>query len=194
IQDARASEAPSGFDGFERGTYTWDPTTKAFTVTTILDTNGDTGLSGANGLSGLTATTLGNYVTLGIPGDGAFSVPLVTGSSAIVGAWVLGDTTAPDSSAVVTFFANGTYLFAQDGPPGDPFGHDGIERGTYTWNQATGAFTATALVDTNGEWGLSDPVGSVTVTVSGNTLTYTDDEGSSTATRVVATPLAPSLA
>jgi len=95
---------------------------------------------------------------------------------------------------VVTFFANGTYLLASDGPSGDPFGHDGIERGTYTWNPATGAFTATAIVDTNGEWGLSHPQGSFTVTVNGNALTISDNEGPHTATRVIAPPLAPSLA
>ena len=34
---------PTGFDGFERGTYTWDPVTKAFTLTDAVDTNGDDG-------------------------------------------------------------------------------------------------------------------------------------------------------
>ena len=195
IQDAPASDAPTGFDGFERGTYTWDPVTKAFTLTTLLDTNGDEGACpGLCGAPGITVTRLGNYLTLNVPGD-AFSVPLVTGSSPIVGAWVIGDTTVADSSAIIAFFANGTYLMAQDGSSGDPTGHDGMERGTYTWNPGTGAFSATTLVDTNGEWGLSNPAGgSATVTVSGNTLTYTDGDGPNVLTRVVAPPLPPSMA
>jgi hypothetical protein len=196
IVNAPATDAPTGFDGFERGTYTWDPVTKAFFLTTILDTNGDEGASGISGVTGITANRLGSIFTAVFPaGGGAFSAPLVAGSSPIVGAWVNGDTTVADSSAIIAFFANGTYLMAQDGPPGDPFGHDGMERGTYTWNEGTGAFTATTLVDTNGEWGLSNPTGgSATVIVSGNTLTYTDGDGPHVFARVVAAPLAPSVA
>jgi len=193
IQDAKASEGPSGVDGFERGTYTWDPVTKAFTVNTLLDINGDLGLSNISGVPGMTVTLLNNIVTINLPG-GAASVPLVTGSSPIVGSWVVGDTTVADSSFIVTFFANGTYLNARDAPPGDPNAFDGIERGTYTWNPGTCAFTATAVVDTNGTAGLSSPQGSVTVSVVGNTLTYSDDAGPITATRVAAAPLPPTLA
>src|SRR6266508_6979256 len=70
IQNAKASEAPSGFDGFERGTYTWNPVTGALTVTTIQHLNGDTGLSGLNGASGLTFTVSGDAATVTIPGEG----------------------------------------------------------------------------------------------------------------------------
>ncbi len=196
IQDAPAADAPTGVDGFERGTYTWDPVTHAFALTTLLDTNGDEGASGISGVSGVTVTMLGNYLTASFPGGGgASSLALATGSSPIVGSWVIGDTTSADSSAVISFFANGTYLMAEDGPPGDPNGQDGMERGTYTWNPGTGAFVATTLLDTNGQWGLSNPAGgSATVTVTGNTLTYTDGAGPSVFTRVVAPPLAPSVA
>ena len=195
IQDAPAADAPTGADGFERGTYTWDPVTKAFALTTLLDTNGDEGASNISGVSGITVTTLGNYLTANLAGGaGAFSTQLVTGSSPIVGTWVGGDTTVADSSAVITFFANGTYLMAQDGPSGDPTGHDGMERGTYTWNAGTGAFSATTLVDTNGEWGLSNPQGSQTLTVSGDTLTIDDGTGPVTLHRVIAAPLVPTMA
>jgi hypothetical protein len=195
IDDALAADAPGAVDGVERGTYTWNPVTKAFTLTTLLDTNGDTGASSFSGSPGMTATSLNNILTLNIPTEGAaFSVPLVTGSSPIVGTWALGNTAIADSSTVITFFSNGTYLLGSDGPAGDPFGHDGMERGTYAWNSGTGAFTAVTLVDTNGEWGLSHPQGSATVTISGNTLTMTDNSGPTTATRVAAAPLAPSIA
>jgi hypothetical protein len=195
IQDAPASDAPTGVDGFERGTYTWDPVTKALFLTTLIDTNGDEGASNLSGVTGITANRLGNIFTVVFPGgSGAFSAPLVTGSSPIVGTWVVGDTTLPDSSAIVTFFANGTYMQAYDGPAsaGRP---KGMERGTYTWDAGTGAFTATTLVDTNGTAGLSNPTGSVTITVSGDTLTYTNLTGPApgTAQRVVAAPLAATM-
>jgi hypothetical protein len=77
---------------------------------------------------------LGNYFTVNnLPGGGAFSAPLVTGSSPIVGTWVFGNTTVADSSAIVTFFANGTYLQAYDGPV-TAGAQKGMERGTYTWD------------------------------------------------------------
>jgi hypothetical protein len=193
IQDAPASDAPTGVDGFERGTYTWDPVTKAFSLATLVDTNGDEGACpGLCGLPGVTATKLGNIATLALPGA-AFSALLIAGSSPIVGAWVTGDTTVADSSAIVTFFANGTYMQAFDGVAtmSQP---KGMERGTYTWDSVTGAFTATTLVDTNGTAGLSNPAGAVTVTITGNTLTYNDGTGPVTAYRVIAPPLAPSTA
>ena len=194
VQDAPASDAPTGVDGVERGTYTWDPVTKAFTLNTILDTNGDEGASNISGVAGVTVTKLGNILTATFPGPGgATSLPMVTGSSPIVGAWVFGDSTVADSSAIVAFFANGTYLFGFDGP-GNVGQPDGMERGTYTWNSGTGAFVATTIVDTNGTAGLSNPAGSVTVTISGNTLTYDDGTGPVTAYRVIAPPLAPSVA
>jgi hypothetical protein len=192
VEDALAADAPAGIDGFERGTYTWDPVTKAFTVTTIVDTNGDYGLSCCSGAPGMTVSILGKYLTANLSG-GSFSVPLVTGSSPIVGAWVVGDSTLADSSGIAAFFANGTHLQAYDGPA--TAGQvKGMERGTYTWNPVTGAFTATTLVDTNGTAGFSNPAGPVTVTVSGDTATYSDGVNLFTAHRVVAVPLAPSMA
>ncbi|HQR09677.1 MAG TPA: hypothetical protein PLW68_00005, partial [Casimicrobiaceae bacterium] len=83
IQDALASDGPGGVDGYERGTYTWNPVTKAFTLTTLIDTNGDIGLSGVSGLSGITGTRLNDIVTLNLPGagGGSYSAPLIEGSS-----------------------------------------------------------------------------------------------------------------
>ena len=46
-----------------------------------------------------------------------------------------------------------------------------MEGGTYEWNPKTAAFSSRTLVDTTGEWGLSD--GSIhSITVSGNTLEF----------------------
>jgi Ca2+-binding RTX toxin-like protein len=100
----------------------------------------------------------------------------------IVGNWYLTD---PESggTAVVSFGAEGTYMHAEDGEDDPPWGQDGMESGTYTWNAATGAFDVITLVDNNGEWGLSHPAGNVTVQIKGNTLTYKDAEYAGTATR-----------
>jgi PKD repeat protein len=63
-------------------------------------------------------------------------------------------------------------MFAVDGEPDDGGGR-GMERGTYTWNSTSGAFTATAISGTAGDWGISyltDP----TASIDGNTLTIID--------------------
>lgn len=55
----QSNDAPFGYHGIERGTYTWaSTTTKAFTATALTDTNGDTGLS-----------DLGAPVTVNITGN-----------------------------------------------------------------------------------------------------------------------------
>ena len=193
IQNAKASEAPSGFDGFERGTYTWNPVTGAFTVTTVQDLNGDTGLSAPNGISGITFTISGDTATFTIPDGGPFILTRVTGASPIVGAWSFGNAALANDSGVLVFLPNGVYFLAQDGPPGDPSCPDGIEHGTYTWNPTTGLMTSSRApapyVDTNGECGLSHTGTQLTFHVSADGLTLngtTADESFSLA-RVGAT-------
>jgi hypothetical protein len=132
IQNAKASDAPGGVDGFERGSYTWNATTGAFTVTTLLDTNGDIGLSGLNGVSGVTFVVAGNSATATVPGENPVGLDRVTGSTALAGAWLLGDASVADSSHLVVFLANGVYYMAVDQASGGP---DGIEHGTY-WTRS----------------------------------------------------------
>ena len=86
---------------------------------------------------------------------GARNVP----AQSIAGAWSSADT-ANDDSSVVVFLKNGTYFHVADARDADaPADVDGYERGTYTWNPATGAFTLTTLVNTDGEWGASEVSG-----------------------------------
>jgi len=185
IDNVTALDAPGAFDGFERGTYSWDPVTGAFISATIQDLNGDAGYSSLNGLTNVTATISGQTLKTIVPGRGSFTLTRVTGASPIVGAW--GAITAgPDNSTAFVFLPNGVYFMARDGDgAGDPTGHDGIEHGTYSWNPATGGITASAAmppyIDTNGQWGLSDPKGAAQVRISGDllTLTYSDGRGSS---------------
>jgi len=103
-------------------------------------------------------------------------------ANSIIGGWLFGDSES-DGSGVVVFMKDGTYYLVEDteNESGDP---DGFERGTYTWNSESGAFTASALTDSNGEAGLSHPTGSTTVVVAGDALTYSDSEGSNALTRI----------
>jgi hypothetical protein len=52
-----------------------------------------------------------------------------------------------------------------------------MERGTYTWDPVTGAFSHTTIEDTNGDWGLSDSQIN-SVTVKGNVITATSANSS----------------
>jgi hypothetical protein len=75
---------------------------------------------------------------------------------------------------------NGKYMLADDDDPAhDINGHPGMERGTYTWDPLTGAFSATALVNTDGAWGFSHPDGGTwagfVVQVTGNRLEASRD-------------------
>jgi hypothetical protein len=94
----------------------------------------------------------------------------------IVGSWYLQGGGQAQDSAVATFLADGEFFFATVGNSVlDPSGQNGIERGTYTWNSATGAFTDIVLLDTNGQWGLShSTITGITVTGNQMAFSFTD--------------------
>ncbi|MEZ0275090.1 MAG: choice-of-anchor D domain-containing protein, partial [Roseimicrobium sp.] len=94
---------------------------------------------------------------------------------------------------VVTFLADGTYYLAEDGISGTEEGQDGMERGIYSWNRETGSFSATAITDTNGEWGLSH-ANIQTATISGDTLTLVPATGGPFALGRVLLGMAPLIA
>lgn len=166
-----------GHSGIEYGKYTWNASTHAFAVTQIItDTNGDWGFTdgGPN-----QAVVEGNILTASFPGEGDLQLTrIVDAGNPLVGTWYLyGDAVPGDDAggiAMVTFLADGTYMFGQDGDSsvatGDPSGQDGMEYGTYEYNPDTGLVTYNTTTDTSGEWGLSvpsDPGGSFTGTVRG---------------------------
>lgn len=165
-EDGNSTLDPNGKDGMERGTYTWNPTTKKFTVKTLVDTTREWGLSH----SGLQKALVSKDTLTLVASDGRVNFARVTSSTnALVGGWYV--KTEGASYAVVTFLANGSYFMVQDGKPSGG-GRTGMERGTYKWNPATKSFTRTLRVDTNGTWGFSDPLNR-TISVSGNNLTLT---------------------
>jgi len=169
----------SGQSGLERGTYAWNSTTGAFsTPCPTVDTNGQWGFSHPvpNICSGNTSTLTisGNTMTINTSGQ-VFYLTRVTGALPIIGSWSM--TTPAGHRILFSFFANGDYVQAEDGPA-DASGQSGLERGTYAWNSTTGAFsTPCPTVDTNGQWGFSHPVPNIcsgntsTLTISGNTMT-----------------------
>lgn len=160
---------PDSADGFERGRYFWNPQTQAFTVATLVDTNGATGLSGANGLDGTTVAISGDEITVTFSEtSGCADTPedpcVYTGTrvaispGSLAGAWYAGTPTLADNSNLIVLLDDGSYYFAQDGdssPAGDPNGIDGIEKGTWTWNAVTGNFSTETTVDTNRAWGFN---------------------------------------
>jgi hypothetical protein len=186
VTAAEVNAAP----GFERGLYTLDAATGAFTVTTLNDTNGDAGLSDTNGALSATIFVSGDSFSLteGGPAVGtrvtATTSPL---NETLVGAWMIGNAAQADGSFVAVFDNDGTYYHAQDGPNGEGGAYDGTETGTFAWDPASFVLTAAVAVDTNGAWGLSDPFGDVRFQPSADGLTAQagDDSGLMTAYRII---------
>ena len=106
-----------------------------------------------------------------------------TTNSAIVGTWAISGTSG---TLILAFYADGTYIQAQDS------GKIGMERGTYTWNASTGTLVfACPAIDTNGNGGTSGdyvngtcPGTTLVISVSGNTMSFTGDNGLLTWNRV----------
>ncbi len=167
--------------GMERGTFEWDNETGAFSVDTIVDTNGDAGFSHPGAAT--TITVSGNTLSYTVPGEGTFTFSrVVNTASAIVGSW-----TIPGEKVSVTFLADNTYYFAQEAND-IPFGYTGMEKGTYTWNSATKAFTASAPIDTCGDIGFDGTTSGTTFNITGNTLVMTSGDGTYTVTRITTNP------
>ena len=163
-EDGDATADPSGHDGMERGFYTWNPGSGEYTMNVRSDTNGGWGFAHMTGAS--TITVSGTTLTAG----SVTFTRVTNASNPAVGSFAGGDALG---QACITFFADGTYFMAEDGAP-DAGGGPGMERGTYTYDAGTGAFTATATVDTSGDRGASGAVG--TVKFFGNTMVFMDQD------------------
>lgn len=107
-------------------------------------------------------------------------------SGALLGSWVLADEVG-NPTIVFTFLADGSFLVADKGTPGDPTGQSGLEWGSYTWNSNTGAFSYTVAINTDGEWGMSH-AGITSITAAGNGATLHGFEGAFDLVRVPNTP------
>lgn len=152
----------TGTNGFERGFYTWNSATGVIQLDTLVDTNGDAGIGSDNDRAGITVSVVGDTLTATVsPTDITTLVRLPNDLASFTGAWVAGDPTSADSSRVLVFPGDGTYYMAEDNDQAvNGFGgHDGMESGTFSIDLGTGLITTTTVIDTNGDWGLSDPIG-----------------------------------
>ena len=163
--------------GMERGSFTWNKASEAFSATTLRDTNGESGLSHPTGATTLSIS--GNTLTYTVVGEGDFTFSrVVNTTSAIVGSWFI-----PGDPTTVTFLAGsisgnlstGTYYSTEEEDDA-PLAYDGMERGTYTWNSSSKVLTATAITDTNGDTGLTGLPPGFTATIVGNAMTVPDDD------------------
>ncbi|TVP78658.1 MAG: hypothetical protein EA353_07865 [Puniceicoccaceae bacterium] len=187
-QDGDPNVDPNGQDGIERGTYTWDPETGDFFVTTLVNTSGQWGLSDdISGATGIRVAVDEASLTFIFPDDDTFTLARVIESAEnpLLGGWWVegsGSGLAGDAggTAVVVFLQDGIFYMAQDGDSiADPNGQDGMERGTYTWDPSTGAFSVNVITDTNGEWGFSHmgPDPAITVWADSSRMRLDPDEG-----------------
>jgi hypothetical protein len=173
------SSDPTGRDGMERGIYTWNPATGAFTATVQVDTNGQNGISHAT--PPFTAIINPANTLTFTPGGGDPPVVLTrvidnaVPANPAVGAWRFDNTDGPGTMAVVTLFANGTFVLVSDETA--PI-NDGMERGMYSASDPNGNVTFTRLVDTNADAGIFDPAGPaqevLNIAINGDTMTVTE--------------------
>jgi hypothetical protein len=170
---------PTGQPGIERGTYTWNAATGAFTFNTLVNTDGQWGLSN----SGVNSVQIVGNTLTGTAADGTFVLNrVVDPTSAIVGGWYARNMPNPGDLGVLNFLPNGTYLLGRD-PASTSF----LEFGTYSWNAQTGAFQfhVTDTTDPNSGFnGSTIP----TILVNGNTITIDSSDGVTTGTAVAAIP------
>jgi len=146
IEDGNPLLDPSGQDGLEKGTYTWNSATGAFSIKTAVNTNGEWGFCNVPTNSttcalppGSAATATPTGLTFFSPSEGTFFIPrLIDPASPIVGAWYLSSGPAAQDLTVVAFLPDGRVMIGID-PPANGF----IEFGVYAWNPQTGDFTAT---------------------------------------------------
>lgn len=161
-----------GMPGMERGVFRWDD---GGVQMGPLDAQPGTDTSGDWGLSDPQAKTLtvnGNELVVTIGADASAAQRVVdSATNPLVGAWLLEDPADPTRLLIITFLDDQHFVLGTDGTLG-PGSGPGMERGTYSWNPNTGAFSATVTTDTNGTSGLAPLNASGTLTISGTLLTY----------------------
>ena len=111
-QDIDDVGEPLCSDGMETGTYTWDSITGNFSLTNVIDTNGDCGLTSTQGetYTPTSVSIAGNVLTFSDP-EGDFALTKVVDSrNAIVGGWYI----TGEDKTLITFIDDTRYYVAQD--------------------------------------------------------------------------------
>ena len=177
----------SGGPGIEVGTYNFDPTTAQTTFSVSYETNGDWGPATAGfpatyPISELTDSTL----TVVDPVDSSsisFNRVMADPTNPIVGSWYFTGTGMGET--ILVLLNNGQYYAVQ--VDAADAGNRFFESGTYMWNSIDGTFTGTGIFSSNPANSAIAAPGensNSTATVSGNTLTFSDVDGSFDATRL----------
>ena len=168
----------------EYGTYTWDPASG--TLTTIALGQSD-GINGFSDIPTSNVNIYGNNLTLTVEGK-TFPLTKISSASSVIGAWILGASNTDYN--VLVFLDDSRYIIAHtNNTEPDPVLQITVpvsaEYGTYTWDPIGETFTATALGQSDGQGGLSNPTGNSTVQVDTKNLIMTDSvDGATSLTRV----------
>lgn len=201
--DAVAPTAPTNLSAIALSTtqikLDWTAATDDVGVTAYKIFRGDSQVGTVTGTTftdtGLAAGSKYSYTVLaydafGNPSPATATADAVTGfgaaTSKLVGSWYVAYPNGGQAKGpiVINFIDGQKFMMAHDGDvQADPSGEPGLESGTYTWNETTGAFTATVTADTNGQWGFSDS-GALNLTLSADNNTLKVN-GENFATRVL---------
>lgn len=95
-------------------------------------------------------------------------------ASQLVGAWAIGNSAA-EGSGLVVMLPEGYFIHLEDTLPADAAeASDGLERGRFSWDPASGALSVMTLQDHNGDAGLSglSGISGTKVTVNGDWLSF----------------------
>ncbi|MFT6436106.1 MAG: hypothetical protein ACJAVI_004163 [Candidatus Azotimanducaceae bacterium] len=180
-QDGDSVSDPSGQDGLEIGTYTFDGAELGIT-SVFLDTNGEWGLG----------DVLGSSLGMSVQGDSLMITdgPTLTrvDSDSIAGGWTF-DGLLDDEMISIAFLSDDRFmlLHGNDSEEDCNCGQAGIEVGTFSWDSQNDAFMFSITTDTNGEFGLSHS-GVDLVTVANDTLSAFADDGVAIFTRIGTDP------
>ena len=165
-------DMPSGGYGFERGFYTFDGS--SITFTTLADTNGSIGASGANGVT-VPLTVSFNRATMGTGPNADVAYRIVGSPGSFAGGWVSGNPTQRDSSFAGVAVAGVLFQASDDlFGPGDAAGKD-----TYTFTSSACPALLPAGLDCYQLDITNDGVNFVGFAPDGLTATVLDDDGHS---------------
>ena len=168
----------------EFGSFTWDPFDGgSFTRTIATATTAGCGYFGTPYQPDTLTLALngkGN-LAVGLAADKVPGTKLTNASSLIVGSWVAQGVGASNSTVVATFLPDGGYIIAASGDEQlDPSGHDGYEKGSYTWDESSGAMTAT-MSEGDGIWQIHEQQGTFAITAHPGSSPNAGDRGPPTA-------------
>lgn len=146
---------PDCVKGLELGTYEWNSSTASFTANAIFDGNDDCGFSSPNpeDFAPFTIAPNGDELTIVSGNDNFAYSKSPSNYNTIIGTWLATGITG--KLLVTTFTETGFILSNYGGTPGAN-GQPGLEYGTYTYNEATGALEVSLTLNTDGDWGFSD--------------------------------------